>query len=83
MQLKETLRGVVHNPASERWPMPEHLRQSLRTVFRLIGLVLIASVISLASVFFLPLPLKYKAVLFSALGFAIYFVFVVRTFKSS
>jgi hypothetical protein len=63
--------------------MPEHMRQSLRTVFRLIGLVLISSVISLAVVFSLPLPLKYKAVLFSALGFAIYIVFVVRTFKSS
>lgn len=82
MRLRDRLRGVVHNPADDRWPTPEPLRQSLRIVFQLVGLVIIASIISLAAVFFVPLALKYKAILFCALGFAIYVVFVVRTSKS-
>jgi hypothetical protein len=75
MRVKERL----HDPAEDRWPMPEGLRRPLRTVFRLTGLVVVAAIISLAVVALLPMPLKYKPILFSILGCAIYALLVVRT----
>ena len=77
MPLIEQLRSIIKGPASDRWPMPERLRRSLRSGFRLIGFLTIASVVSFAIVLAVPLSLESKAVLFSALGFTIYALLVV------
>jgi hypothetical protein len=62
--------------------MPERIRQPLRTGFRLVGIVIAASIVSFTVVSFIPLSLESKAILFCILGFAIYFPLAVFTSTS-
>jgi hypothetical protein len=82
VRLIEGVRAILRGPASDPWPMPERIRQPLKTGFRLVGIVMAASVVSFTVVSFIPLSLDSKAILFCILGFAIYLPLAVFTSTS-